>query len=208
MLYSEIKKQHLQKGHMKRIEKALDFQYITVHNTANPTSTAKNERDWLDNPQNNNTTGWHIAIDEIEAIEAIPITEIAYHAGDGKNGTGNTKSIGIEICESGNYAKTEQNAIELITSILIDKGWSTDRVKPHKHWSGKQCPRIILPYWDDFIKRIDEEVKRQKNKEVSSWAVDAMKWAIEKGITDGNRPKDVATREEIWTMLYRMRNVK
>ncbi|WIV11364.1 N-acetylmuramoyl-L-alanine amidase [Proteiniborus sp. MB09-C3] len=205
MKYSEVRKQHLQKDNKKRIGKALDFQYITVHNTANPTSTAKNERAWLDNPQNTSTTGWHIVVDEFEAIEAIPLSEVAYHAGDGANGLGNTKSIGIEICESGDYAKTEQNAVELIASILIEKDWGTDRVKPHKHWSSKQCPRIILPYWNDFIKCIDEEVKKEKSNEVSSWAKEAHTWIVKEKISDGTRPKDPITREEVWAMLHRIR---
>lgn len=205
MRYMEVKKQHLQREHKKRIGKSLDFQYITVHNTANPDSSARDERAWLDNKNNTSTTGWHIVVDEFEAIEAIPLSEIAYHAGDGKNGPGNNKSIGIEICESGNYAKAEQNAIELIASILIERNWGTDRVKPHKHWSGKQCPRIILQYWDDFIKRIDEEIKKQKNSEVSSWAKEAHEWAIKNNISDGTRPKDPVTREEVWTMLFRLK---
>jgi len=35
----------------------------------------------------------------------------------------------------------------------------------------------------------------------SSWAKEAWEWAKKEGITDGSRPKDTATREEIITML-------
>lgn len=41
---------------------------------------------------------------------------------------------------------------------------------------------------------------------VSEWAAEARKWVVEQGITDGTRPKDPVTREEVWTMLYRMKN--
>ncbi|NCB52294.1 MAG: hypothetical protein EOM54_10485 [Clostridia bacterium] len=34
----------------------------------------------------------------------------------------------------------------------------------------------------------------------------AADWAYKQGISDGTRPKDTATREEIWTMLYRALN--
>lgn len=40
---------------------------------------------------------------------------------------------------------------------------------------------------------------------VSEWAREARDWAVASGITDGTRPKDAVTREEVWTMLYRMR---
>ena len=46
------------------------------------------------------------------------------------------------------------------------------------------------------------------NDKPSAWAEEAMEWAISKKITDGTRPKDTATREEVWVMLYKMRNVK
>ncbi|WP_252891413.1 peptidoglycan recognition protein family protein [Thermoclostridium stercorarium] len=101
-------------------------EYITIHSTGNPTSTARNERAWLTNPNNNVTASWHIVVDEKEAIEAIPLNEVAWHAGDGGNGTGNRKSIGIEICESGDRQKTLKNAAELVAKLLKERGWGVD----------------------------------------------------------------------------------
>ena len=40
----------------------------------------------------------------------------------------------------------------------------------------------------------------------SSWATTPWAWAIQAGITDGTRPKDIPTREELVTMLYRYHN--
>ena len=157
MKYSEVKKNHLPVN-KKRTGKKLDFKWITVHNTGNPKSTAANERGWLTNPENKTSTGWHIVVDGKEAIEAIPLDEIAYHAGTSE---GNTTSIGIEICDSAGLA-AEKNAIELIASLLIEKNWGTDKVRTHKSWSGKQCPHIILPRWDAFLKDVEAEVKKQK----------------------------------------------
>ena len=37
-----------------------------------------------------------------------------------------------------------------------------------------------------------------------AWYEAARKWAIEKGITDGERPGDTCTRAEVWEMLYRL----
>jgi hypothetical protein len=39
--------------------------------------------------------------------------------------------------------------------------------------------------------------------EVSEWAKDALEWVMAEGISDGTRPHDPVTREELWTMLYR-----
>lgn len=184
---------------------------ITVHNTGNPKSTAMNERNWLVNPQNNRTASFHIAVDEKMAVECIPLDEVAYHSGKTE---GNTTSIGIEICESSDYKKTEQNAVELIAKMLVERNWGIDRVRTHKSWSGKECPRLILPYWNDFLGRLQKEmdkllqqkeIQQNKKDQVSDWARDAWKWVKEKGISDGTRPKDVVTREEVWAMLYRMR---
>ena len=159
MKYNEVKKNHLPIN-KKRTGKKLDFKWITVHNTGNPKSTAANEREWLTNPENETSTGWHIVVDGKEAIEAIPINEIAYHAGTSE---GNSTSIGIEICDSAGLA-AEKNAIELIASLLIEKNWGTDKVRTHKSWSGKDCPHIILKHWTQFVKDIDAEIKKQKGE--------------------------------------------
>ncbi len=41
-------------------------------------------------------------------------------------------------------------------------------------------------------------------EEVSPWAKEAQDWVVAKGISDGTRPKDQVTRQEVWTMLHRM----
>ena len=160
MKYSQIIKKHLPIN-KKRTGKKLDCQYITIHNTGNPKSTADSERRYLENPENTNATGWHIVIDGKEAIEAIPISEVAYHAG---TSAGNNTSIGIEICDSAGLA-AEKNAIELVASLLIQKGWGIEKLKTHKDWSGKYCPHIILPRWDQFKKDIAAEITKQKAKQ-------------------------------------------
>lgn len=115
---------------------------ITIHNTGNPASSARNERAWLTNPANTRTASYHIVVDERESIECIPLGEPAWHAGDGR-GDGNMRSIGVEICESGDYAKTVDNAAELVARLLKERGWGVDRLRRHYDWSGKICPRLM-----------------------------------------------------------------
>lgn len=80
----------------KLINRDMLAEYITLHSTGNPTSTAQNERDNLNRPANTSSTGLHI-VDDKQVIECMPLNKVAYHAGDGANGTGNSKSIGIEM---------------------------------------------------------------------------------------------------------------
>lgn len=175
MRYCDVKKNHLPASSNKRLHRKMTPQYITVHNTGNPKSTAANERAYLTNPSNTTTTAYHIVVDAKQAIECVPLDEMAYHAGDGKNGTGNSKSIGIEICESGDYAANEAAAMELIADLLIRHGWNADRVKPHQHWSGKYCPRLILPYWGKFVERIQKQIEVMKMAEVKDWQLVAIR---------------------------------
>lgn len=142
-------------------------EYITIHSTANPKSTAMNERDWLVNNLNKGSASWHIVIDDKEAIEAIPISEVAYHAG---NAAGNRNSIGVEICESGDREKTLENAANLVAKLLRERGWGVDRLRRHYDWSGKHCPRIMSKNnwagWTAFKKEVEVRLAELKKIEI------------------------------------------
>lgn len=119
-------------------------QYVTIHNTYNDAS-ALNEVAYM--TRNASPVSYHVAIDDKYAVQAIPFTRNAWHAGDG-NGPGNRKSIGIEICYSKSggqrYKEAEANAIDYVAHVLKQYGWGVDRVKWHRDWSGKDCPHRIL----------------------------------------------------------------
>ncbi|GBF73196.1 putative N-acetylmuramoyl-L-alanine amidase [Paenibacillus sp. 598K] len=134
---------------------------ITIHNTGNAKSTARNERAWLTNPSNVARASYHIVVDEREAIECIPVNERALHAG---TAAGNNTSIGIEICESGNYAQTLTNAVKLVAAMLRERGWGVDRLRRHYDWSRKICPRLMYDGgswagWEAFKARVAAELK-------------------------------------------------
>ena len=130
---------------------------ITVHNTANPDATAANHEKYL-NAQPRSAS-WHITVDDIEAVLHIPLNEQAWHAG---THAGNTSSIGIEVCEFTNAkraAAAEANCQTLIAAMLTGTAPAAfraahlglDNVRTHMSWSGKYCPRVILPRWVQFI---------------------------------------------------------
>lgn len=141
---------------------------ITIHNTGNPSSSARNERAWLTNPSNARTASYHIVIDEKETIECIPLNESAWHAGDGSGAkSGNRTSIGIELCESGDYAATLNRAVELVAGMLRERGWSVDRLRRHYDWSGKICPRLMYDAgkwtgWTEFKNRVQAKLQEGK----------------------------------------------
>ena len=141
----------------------MNAEYITVHNTANDAS-AENEVTYMIN--NNNETSYHFAVDDIQAVQGLPLDRNGWHAGDG-NGNGNRKSIGVEICYSksggSKFEKAEKNTAELVAYLLKERGWGIDRVKKHQDWSGKYCPHRTLDLgWDRFIKMIETELGGNK----------------------------------------------
>lgn len=158
----EYKIDHIPRGGIRPGTK-INPTTITIHSTGNPSSTALNERGWLTNPSNNRQASWHIAVDSKMAVEAIPLDEVAWHSG---NRAGNNTSISIEICESGDRAKTIQNAINLTTSMLHERGWGVDKLRRHYDWSGKICPRIMSANnwddWDNFKTIVEREVQKLK----------------------------------------------
>ena len=185
--------------------------YLTIHSTGNPSSTAKNERAWLTNPTNDRTASYHIVVDEKEAIEVLPLNEVAWHAGDG-NGQGNRASIGIEICESGNRAKTLQNAVKLVTKMLKERNWGVEKLRRHFDWSGKICPRILQPNnwagWNKFKQDVQKELAGGgivANKDIpDTWAKKDWDWARDEGWLDGTRPRDNLTRQELAIVIRRL----
>ena len=130
---------------------------ISVHNTYNDAS-AKNEISYM--KSNNNKVSYHIAVDDKEAIQGLPLNRSAYACGDG-NGQGNRKHISIEICYSKSggtrFTSAEKLAAKVVAELLKKYGWGIDRVKAHRDFAKKNCPhRTIM---SQFKKMVEEELK-------------------------------------------------
>ncbi|HFU4358651.1 TPA: N-acetylmuramoyl-L-alanine amidase family protein [Streptococcus suis] len=142
-------------------------EFLTIHNTANNAS-ALAEISYMNG--NWNEVSYHWAVDDVQAIQAIPHNRNAWHCGDGGSGNGNRKSIGIEICYSltpghPNYAKAEDNGAKLTAIILHQLGWGIDRIRKHQDWSGKYCPHRILDNgnWVGFKQKVQSYLEQLKN---------------------------------------------
>ncbi|MGM0964748.1 MAG: peptidoglycan recognition protein family protein [Bacillota bacterium] len=146
-------------------------EYITIHNTAND-ATAENEINYM--ITNTSSTSFHFAVDDKEVVQGIPLDRNAWHSGDGTNGTGNRKSIGVEICYSksggARYKAAEKLAIQFVTQLLKERGWGIDRIRKHQDWNGKNCPHRILSEgrWNSFKTAIEKELKALGGKSASA----------------------------------------
>ncbi|WP_181349058.1 N-acetylmuramoyl-L-alanine amidase family protein [Thalassobacillus sp. CUG 92003] len=148
----------LPKTHHARPGYTLQPAYITIHNTGNNERGADAQRHgwYLLNLPEKKFVSWHFTVDDKRIVQHLPETEVGWHAGDG-NGGGNRSSIGIEICENeeGDFNQAVSQAVQLIRSLQSRYHIPLSHVVSHRHWSGKNCPRKLLPVWQDFKRQIE-----------------------------------------------------
>lgn len=178
--------QHLipEGNEMARPRYAMDAKYITVHNTGNTSKGADAEMHTKYVDTVKNYVSWHFTVDDKGIYQELPVNESAWHAGDGTNGTGNRQSIAIEICEYEgiDYSQAEKNAIELIVFLMKELSIPLENVVPHKKWSGKYCPHIILDNgWDMFVARIKNTMAKECEERFEDYK-DVPLWAKEENI--------------------------
>lgn len=153
---------------------AMQPEYITIHETDNTKAGAgaKNHAQYLKNGAGGASKSWHFTVDDKEIYQHLPLNEVGWHAGDGSRGTGNRKSVGIEICvnSDGNYEKAKKNAAWLVAKLLKQLGLSIGRVVQHNKWSGKNCPRRLRTEgkWNEFLKMVEAEMKGSTSQPAKS----------------------------------------
>lgn len=131
--------------------------FITVHNTANRGRGADADAHarfvtqtgfYTLQSGKKNFVSWHFTVDDKEVVKHLPVDERAIHAG-----RGNGQSIAIEICmhKGIDQAAADARAQRLIAALMHNLNIPADHVKPHKHWTGKACPALLLNGFDDFV---------------------------------------------------------
>ena len=141
---------------------------VTVHNTYNDAS-ARNEISYM--TRNPYHISFHWAVDDKEAIQAIPHNKNSWSCGDGVNGFGNRRTINIEICYSKSggekFIRAEKNGAKLTALICYSFGWGLDMLYTHQMHSGKYCPHRTLDLgYNRFVKMVDDELQALKGKKV------------------------------------------
>jgi len=193
---------------------------IVVHYVGNPGSSAQANRNYFENGSGGNGVSAHYIVGlNGEVLQCIPDTECAMHAGrsygaawNGLAPTNNARYIGIECCHpdsTGKFnAKTEASLTALVKQLCAT--YALDAAKEvlrHYDVAGKQCPAYYVKNpaaWETLLQAMSvQEVPI--SAEPSSWAAEAWAWAKAQGITDGTRPCDAITRQEVVQMLYNER---
>lgn len=100
----------------------------------------------------------------------------------------------------------EPDHVGIVTKVydntfVVTEGNYKDRVGNREVvMNGVNIRGFGIPDYAGWAARLGDE------SGVAIWALEARKWAMDAGITDGKRPTEKVTRQEEWTMLYRLYN--
>ncbi len=136
-------------------------QYIVIHYTANPGSSAQNNRDYFENLKD---TGQTYASAQFviglngEIIQCVPCDEMAYCSN-----SLNEICISIELChpdEWGNFTDaTYNNCVYLVAHLMNYYHMDMSQLIRHYDVTGKNCPRYFVEHedrWDVFKQFVEQ----------------------------------------------------
>ena len=187
-------------------------EYITIHNTPDINeASGTNDAEQYARATFNNNMGdvvVHYYIDETACWHILADDTVGWHAADGSNGPGNTKSIAIEIIMDGSGDSSDKGA-KLAAYLLYTYGLGIDKMKTHRDWySKKYCPAFILPHWSDFRAKVEKYLTELKKPvvepvkpvklyrvQVGAYAVKANAEAMQKKLKDAGF--DSIIKEEV-----------
>jgi len=153
--------------------------YITIHSTQNFGSGADArtharllQRGGLKSTHNSlGYLTWHYSVDESSIYQSLPLNEQGQHAD--YEGTGNRKSIGIEMCENAGNSRsaTVDRTARLAAKLMKEFNIPLRNVVPHQHWERirysdkrnlghKNCPHFLMDSgkpgakWEGFLRKV------------------------------------------------------
>lgn len=157
-----IKKQIVSKG-----KGSLKPRGLVVHSTANPGATAQNHANYWKRGADYMT---HYVSDWKEALQTVEDNRKCWHCGNG-----NSRYIGIEICEAKTRADFDKGwniAVKAVRAILKKHGWTTAQMVTHdwvREHLGGTTHTDPLPYfrkwgktWADFVADVKMPAKKPK----------------------------------------------
>ena len=134
---------------------------IVIHYTANPGSTAKQNRDYFNGLKETHTTkaSSHFIVGlKGEIVQCVPTWEIAYASNQR-----NKDTVSIECChpdESGAFTKeTYQSMVQLSAWLCQKFGLNENDVIRHYDVTGKICPKYFVEN-EEAWKEFKENVKK------------------------------------------------
>ena len=134
---------------------------IVIHYTANPGSTAMQNRDYFeglkDSHQTKASSHFVVGLDG-EIVQCVPTWEVAYASNER-----NSDTVSIETChpkEDGKYTKDTYRSLVELTAWLCKKfDLNENDVIRHYDVTGKICPKYFVEN-EDAWKRLKKDVKK------------------------------------------------
>ena len=128
--------------------------YIAIHYTANPGSTAMSNRNYFENlatTQENKVSSHFVVGQDGEVVQFIPTSEMSY-----ATNARNVDTISIECCnpdETGQFNDaTYSSAVKLTAWLCTRFGLDTDQVIRHYDVTGKDCPKYYVENPDAWFR--------------------------------------------------------
>lgn len=150
-----IKVEYLTPNPYSRPQKVLKrINGIVVHYTANPGSTAENNRSYFEGlaeKQETYASSHYIIGLEGEIVQCIPLTEISYASNDR-----NDDAISIECCHPDKTGKFNKKTYESLVSLTaaLSTEFDLDKKDIIRHYdvTGKLCPLYFVEHEDAWEK--------------------------------------------------------
>ena len=137
---------------------------IVIHYTANPGSTAQNNRDYFEGLKDSHETkvSSHFVVGiEGEIVQCIPSSEIAY-----ASNSRNSDTLSIECChpdETGKFTDATYTSLVRLTGWLCYRfNLTSEDVIRHYDVTGKICPQYYVDHpeaWEQFKTDVGEQIE-------------------------------------------------
>ena len=138
---------------------------IVIHYTANPGSTAQENRDYFNSLQYSHATeassNFIVGLDG-EIIQCVPTWEVAYASNER-----NTDTVSIECChpdDSGKFTdETYRSLVQLTAWLCVKFGLTEEDVIRHYDVTGKNCPKYFVEHvdaLDEFRQNVGQAIER------------------------------------------------
>lgn len=142
---------------------------IVIHYTANPGTTAQDNRNYFEGLKDSHTTkaSSHFIIGiGGEIIQCIPCSEWAYASNER-----NEDTLSIECCipdESGAFTQqTYDSLVELVSWLCFRYGLTAEDLLRHYDITGKNCPKYYVEHedaWESFLEDVDIYMEKRANE--------------------------------------------
>lgn len=140
---------------------------IVIHYTANPGTSAKQNRDYFEGLKNSKKTraSSHFIVGiKGEIVQCVPTWEVAYASNDR-----NSDTVSIETChlkKDGAYTKETYESLVYLTAWLCEKFDLTEQdLIRHYDVTGKICPKYFVDNedaWELFKQNVKEKLEAAK----------------------------------------------